>query len=99
MSSTGQPNGTIYLKKDHATYDYNTSEWDNWNDIFITVGISNRTAYDALLSCQTQYAVIGATIFNYMVWAPGEPSTKNGWPLAIQFKVSKLDSDPGDANG
>jgi|TARA_B110000908_G_C9862235_1_gene274616 hypothetical protein len=67
-----QSDGTIRLEVAKSTFEYDEDSWVK-DDNFIYINIPDKNSYEALQNCKEQRAIIGATIFNYDVMAPGQP--------------------------
>ena len=85
---SSQQNGTIYLKGTHRTLYYNT-DFFHKDDAFITVGMATDNDFTEATTCAPQNAVIGATIFNYDVRAPGTATVYIQFPRAVAFRLKK----------
>ena len=84
-----EADGYILLKSDNRSYEYNTDEWIDQKDGWITVGMKDAQSQHSVTTCDRQKAVIGATIFNYDVQAPGTVSFKGEFAFGVSFKRPK----------
>jgi hypothetical protein len=83
-----EADGYVLLKGSNRPYEYNTNEWIK-EDANIEVGMKDEASQTAVTTCARQEAVIGATIFNYDVEAPGIPSRNGGFLYGVTFKRPK----------
>lgn len=81
-------NGYILLKRNNLSYEYDTNQWIK-DDAWITVGMKDKASQIAVTTCVKQAAVIGATIFNYDVQAPGTATFVGGFAYGVSFKCPK----------
>ena len=83
-----EDNGSILLISDNRSYEYNTDQWIK-EDAWIEVGMKDVQSQNSVTTCVSQKAVIGATIFNYDVQAPGTVSFKGNFAFGVSFKRPK----------